>query len=156
MRNTLTIQTPLGNLVLVADQECIVGVSFTQQNAMMDIPRNELSPVLASTKDSLEAYFAGKLRDCVLPLAPQGTVFQRKVWNALQTIPYGETISYRELAQAVGCSRGFQAVGQANGRNPIAILIPCHRVIQTDGALGGYAGGVHRKAWLLAHEQTYK
>ena len=100
----------------------------------------------------LKAYLAGRLRDFDLPLAPQGTPFQQKVWAALAAIPYGETRSYKQVAEAVGCPRGCRAVGLANNRNPIAIVIPCHRVIGADGALVGYGGGLPIKECLLRLE----
>ena len=103
--------------------------------------------------EQLEAYFAGALRDFDTPLAPQGTEFQRNVWRCLREIPYGETISYSELAIRVGNPKAFRAVGLANGQNPIPILIPCHRVIGKDGSLVGYGGGLHIKEKLLALER---
>lgn len=108
--------------------------------------------VMTQLKQELNAYFAGHLQQFSVPLAPHGTDFQQQVWAALRRIPYGETWSYRDLAQQVQRPQGYQAVGQANGRNPIGIIVPCHRVIQADGSLGGYAGGVDRKSWLLRHE----
>lgn len=104
-------------------------------------------------QQELERYFAGELTQFNLPLRPHGTVFQQAVWAALETIPYGTTWSYKTLAEAVGRPKGYQAVGQANGKNPIVILIPCHRVIAADGSLGGYGGGLPRKKQLLAVEK---
>jgi methylated-DNA-[protein]-cysteine S-methyltransferase len=101
----------------------------------------------------LRAYFAGKLREFDLPLAPEGTEFQRKVWSALERIPYGETLSYGELARRIGNPKASRAVGLANGANPIPIIIPCHRVIGSDGTLTGYGGGLAIKEKLLALEQ---
>ena len=100
------------------------------------------SPLLHEAREQLAAYFAGRLRRFDLPLAPQGTPFQLRVWRALQDIPYGRTCSYAELAAAVGSPRACRAVGQANGRNPLMIVIPCHRVIAAGGGLGGYSGGL--------------
>jgi methylated-DNA-[protein]-cysteine S-methyltransferase len=100
----------------------------------------------------LAAYFAGQLRDFDVPLAPEGTEFQKKVWRELCRIPFGETISYSELARRIGQPTASRAVGLANGRNPIAIIVPCHRVIGADGSLTGYGGGIDRKKWLLGHE----
>ena len=107
----------------------------------------------AGVIEQLRAYFAGALRDFTAPLAPQGTSFQQDVWLRLRDIPYGETISYSELAMRVGNPRAFRAVGLANGQNPIPILIPCHRVIGKDGTLVGYGGGLHIKEKLLALER---
>lgn len=100
----------------------------------------------------LAEYFNGLRQAFDLPLAPQGTDFQRRVWQALSTIPFGETRCYAEIAEQLGCKGGQRAVGAANGRNPLAIVVPCHRVIGSDGRLTGYAGGIGRKQWLLAHE----
>ena len=108
--------------------------------------------LLAEAERQLTAYFAGELREFSLPLKPAGTDFQRKVWDALREIPYGETRSYAEIAARVGCPRGYRAVGLANNRNPIPILIPCHRVVGANGALTGYAGGLAVKEALLRLE----
>ncbi|HEX2088219.1 MAG TPA: methylated-DNA--[protein]-cysteine S-methyltransferase [Solirubrobacteraceae bacterium] len=110
-------------------------------------------PALAGVVAQLDAYFAGERTAFGLPLAPAGTAFQRRVWEALREIPYGETISYRELAARAGNPAACRAAGHANGRNPIAIVVPCHRVVGADGRLTGYGGGLERKAWLLAHER---
>ena len=113
---------------------------------------DERTPLLREAGRQLKAYLAGRLRDFDLPLAPQGTPFQQKVWAALTAIPYGETRSYKQVAEAVGCPKGCRAVGMANNRNPIAIVIPCHRVIGADGALVGYGGGLAVKEVLLRLE----
>ncbi len=105
-----------------------------------------------AAREQLDAYFAGELERFDLRLAPAGTAFQLRVWEELQRIPFGETISYGELADRVGRPGAARAVGTANGRNPLAIVVPCHRVIGSDGALHGFAGGLERKRWLLAHE----
>lgn len=112
----------------------------------------EETPVLRQTREELAEYFAGTRRAFTVPLAPCGTAFQRKVWAALQDIPYGETRSYKQIAEAVGQPKAFRAVGMANNRNPIAILIPCHRVIGSNGALVGYGGGLDIKTRLLRLE----
>ena len=105
-----------------------------------------------TTRDQLEAFFAGERREFALALAPAGTVFQLGVWAALRAIPYGTTISYGELARRIGNPRAVRAVGLANGRNPLSIIVPCHRVIGADGTLTGYGGGLERKRFLLALE----
>ena len=110
------------------------------------------TPLLLEGERQLLEYLGGQRKTFNLPLNPQGTPFQRRVWQCLCQIPYGQVISYRELAAQVGSPRAFQAVGQANGRNPLPILIPCHRVIAADGTLGGYASGVEHKAFLLRLE----
>lgn len=103
--------------------------------------------------NQFQAYFAGELYEFDLPLSPSGTSFQLEVWQALQAIPYGQTISYAELARKIGKPRAMRAVGAANGRNPLPIVIPCHRVIGSNGSLTGYGGGLWRKQWLLEHER---
>jgi len=104
--------------------------------------------------EQLGEYFRGARREFDLPLAPRGTPFEQQVWSQLRTIPYGRTISYRELAMRLGSPAAYRAVGRANGRNPIAIVIPCHRVIGADGSLTGYGGGIPLKAALLKHEEA--
>jgi methylated-DNA-[protein]-cysteine S-methyltransferase len=109
---------------------------------------------LAAVVDQLEAYFAGSRETFDVPLDLQGTDFQRRVWAGLLEIPYGETMSYGELARRVARPGASRAVGLANGRNPVAIIVPCHRVIGADGTLTGYGGGLDRKVWLLDHERS--
>jgi methylated-DNA-[protein]-cysteine S-methyltransferase len=109
--------------------------------------------VLTATARQLAAYFAGRLRRFDLPLAPAGTPFQQRVWSALSGIPFGETRSYGQLAEAIGKASAMRAVGAANGRNPISIVVPCHRVIGADGSLTGFGGGIERKRFLLSLEQ---
>ena len=108
--------------------------------------------MLRETARQLSAYFDGSLRVFSVPLAFEGTPFQRSVWQALLTIPYGETRTYGEIARQIGNPAAVRAVGAANGRNPISIIVPCHRVIGADGSLTGYGGGVEAKRWLLGHE----
>lgn len=142
--------TPVGRLCIGEEDGCITRVTWNQIPA--DAVEEETG-LIAQCKKELDEFFAGKRKTFDLPLAPKGTEFQRKVWQALQEIPYGETRSYKEIASAAGSPKGFRAVGMANNKNPIAILIPCHRVIGSGGKLVGYAAGVERKAWLLALEQ---
>ncbi len=114
------------------------------------------APIFGGCLTQLDEYFQGKRRDFTLPLLPEGTDFQLKAWRRLQQIPYGKTVSYREIPVALERPGAARAVGNANHRNPIAILIPCHRVIGKDGSLTGYAGGLWRKQWLLEHEKRYQ
>lgn len=148
------IDSPVGKLLLVENDGQLGRVHFDADEASSRLPREQVceSPLLRETQAQLAAYFDGKLKRFDLPLAPVGTAFQQRVWRALCEIPYGETISYAELARLVESPRGFRAVGGANGSNPIALIIPCHRVIATGGGLGGYAGGLDRKRWLLELE----
>ena len=138
-----TVDTPIGTLWLAADEDGLTAISFDP------LPAGPASPVCREAAEQLEAYFAGELRDLELPLAPRGTDFQRSVWTAVAGIPYGGTASYREIATALGRPAACRAVGAANGRNPLPVVIPCHRVIGTAGALTGYGGGLERKRALL-------
>ena len=157
--------TPIGRLALVADEAGhLRAVGFTDGHTRMErqlrsyAAQREGRIVPASNPGGLTAalgaYFAGDLTAIDgLPVATGGTEFQRTVWRALRTIPCGETISYRELAQRIGNPAAVRAVGLANGANPIGVVVPCHRVIGSNGSLTGYGGGIDRKRWLLAHEQ---
>src|SRR5262245_57068248 len=149
------IPSPVGDLTLVSNGAALTGLSMSGQKggpeADSDWLRDEGE--FDAVARQLAAYFAGDLREFNLPLAPRGTEFQKKVWRELCRIPYGETISYGELARRIGQPGASRAVGLANGRNPIGIIVPCHRVIGADGTLTGYGGGLDRKKWLLEHEK---
>ena len=140
------ISSPLGPLTLFAEDGHLTALVYGDYGGYDDLP------LFREAKRQLEEYFAGQRHTFSLPMAPDGTEFQCRVWQVLQDIPDGTAISYRELADRVGSPRAFQAVGQANGRNPLPILIPCHRVIASNGTLGGYSGGVERKRYLLQRE----
>ena len=148
------ISTPVGRLRLAGDDEGLRGISFQNRFRPVEIAedseraREPFREVIAQ----LEGYFAGDRRGFDLPLAPEGTPFQREVWSALREIPYGETRSYGEVARRLGRSNASRAVGAANGRNPIPIIIPCHRVIGADGSLTGFGGGLEIKRRLLELE----
>ncbi|MCB0077104.1 MAG: methylated-DNA--[protein]-cysteine S-methyltransferase [Anaerolineales bacterium] len=142
------VETPLGLVEIEANAHGLTALRFVEA-APEAVQGNGISEAAAT---QLIDYFAGARRDFSVPLAMQGTEFQQGVWRALTEIPYGQTISYQQLAVRLGQPHGAQAVGAANGQNPIAIIVPCHRVLGKDGALIGYAGGLHRKAWLLRHE----
>lgn len=148
------LDSPIGTLLITGNGHALTGL-FTSGHASKDEQTAEYSdndPVLKQAGEQLTAYFSGDLKTFDLPLAPQGTTFQNTVWQALLAIPYGQTWSYGQLAQHIGNPKASRAVGLANGRNPISIIIPCHRVIGADGSLTGYGGGIERKQWLLAHE----
>ena len=153
-----TMPSAVGELLLTADADGLTGVYFEPRRrgpSRDDVAawrRDAAHPVLAAARAQLAAYFAGELTAFDLPLAPQGTPFQRRVWDALLEIPYGATTSYGALARRLGDPRATRAVGAANGRNPLSIVVPCHRVVGADGALTGFGGGIERKRWLLAHE----
>ena len=144
----------LGEVTIVEEDGRIVilGLSAKDKAAIPADAVQAESPILRKARAQLEEYLAGRRTVFDLPLAPCGTDFQRKVWQALTRIPYGETRSYKQIAQAVGCPRGCRAVGLANNRNPISIVIPCHRVIGADGRLVGYGGGLPLKEALLRLE----
>ena len=141
-------KSPVGILDIRTDGKAITGVYLVKdQNIKKQTSTN---PVIVEACKQFDEYFAGERQTFDLPLSPQGgTPFQQKVWNQLKKIPYGQTISYAQLAQAVGNPKACRAVGSANGKNPISIIIPCHRVIASDGSLGGYAGGLKMKKQLL-------
>ena len=156
---TTTIESPVGPLTLTAEGGALTRVHMYEQRHMpTSIPPEWERDDDAFTEivAQLDDYFAGTLTEFDLPLAAAGTDFQKRVWRALCEIPYGETISYGELARYVGKPGASRAVGLANGRNPIGIVVPCHRVIGADGSLTGYGGGIERKVWLLQHEATYR
>ena len=141
--------SPLGTLRLTATDRGLRSVGFVER---ADGQADDDHPVLERAAGELSEYFAGKRTTFSVPLAAEGTDFQHEVWEHLRTIPPGRTVSYADVARAVGKPRGSQAVGRANGSNPLAIVVPCHRVVGTTGKLTGYAGGVERKQWLLRHE----
>jgi len=153
--------SPVGELLLVASDAGLVAIRFERNRHGEDprassVPSSEASGaearILADARTQLDAYFAGALKDFDLPLDPRGTPFQQKVWTALRAIPFGQTVSYAELARRTGDPKAVRAVGAANGRNPIPLIVPCHRVIGADGSLVGFGGGLERKRWLLCHE----
>lgn len=152
---TRICSTPIGPLRVQASEYGIQSVIFVDAKTEASLTDDRVPKgVLSEALNQLEAYFAGTLTDFSLPLDPAGTDFQRTVWKALADIPFGRTLSYGDIARSIGQPKGSQAVGLANGRNPIAIIVPCHRVIASDGKLTGYAGGIERKKWLLRHESA--
>ncbi len=146
------IDSPVGLLEITATRTALCGLQFRGKRPPASTPAAPRHPVLDRAARQLEEYFAGHRREFVLPLAPEGTAFQRRVYRVLLAIPFGATRSYADVARAVGNARAVRAVGAANGRNPIAIVIPCHRVIGADGSLTGFGGGLGTKRWLLRHE----
>lgn len=154
---TTTLDSPVGPLTLAARDGCLTGVHMEdQRHAPTDTAAWQRDDaVFTEVARQIEAYFAGELDRFDLPMRPVGSEFQQRVWLGLREIPYGETISYGELARRVGNARASRAVGLANGRNPIGIIVPCHRVIGADGTLTGYGGGLDRKRWLLNHERRH-
>ena len=143
--------SPIGRLVLEADGEILIGIWLPSEGRTTTHSTGELPTVLKDTASQLDEYFAGERTEFDVPMELDGTDFQKDVWTELSRIPYGETISYGELARRVGRPKGPRAVGQANGRNPIPIIVPCHRVLASNG-IGGYGGGLPMKRALLAVE----
>ena len=148
------VSTPIGRLIVASDGAAISGVWMANAKPSDDQWEQHRGgdALLTEARSELLAYFEGRLREFRVPLAPNGTEFQRRVWAALTKIPYGTTISYGELARQLRNTAAVRAVGAANGRNPIPIIVPCHRVIGSDGSLTGFGGGLDRKRWLLEHE----
>ncbi len=144
--------SPLGPLLLTGDGVAITGL-YTEQHVRPPTELGERSDeAFAEARAQLAEYFAGRRDDFDLPLNATGTAFQRAVWDALRQVGYGQTMSYRQVAERLGNPKAVRAVGSANSRNPISIIVPCHRVVGSDGKLVGYAGGFHAKRWLLDHE----
>ena len=151
--NKAIIKTPLGNAILEGDAAGLSKFVLLEEEV---IPSSNPAPHLTEAIEQLEQYFEGERKDFNLKLNPQGTEFQKKVWQALQTVPFGKTASYMELSKQLGDPLAIRAVAAANGKNPLWIIVPCHRIIGSDGSLTGYAGGLWRKKWLLEHEQQEK
>ncbi|MER3375931.1 MAG: methylated-DNA--[protein]-cysteine S-methyltransferase [Allomuricauda sp.] len=149
---TTYLQTPIGLAEFRGDENGLVSVSVLDMNKPIGI----IPEVLEDAVYQFREYFEGTRQQFDLKLNPSGTDFQKKVWNALLEIPFGKTISYLELSKQLGDVKAIRAVASANGKNPLWIVVPCHRVIGTNGDLTGYAGGLHRKKWLLEHESPAK
>jgi methylated-DNA-[protein]-cysteine S-methyltransferase len=150
------IPSPLGTLLLVGDDEGVRGIYFYDADharKVLPLDARESPDSFAAVIEQLDAYFTGERTSFDLPLAARGTEFQRDVWRALTKIPYGTTTTYGAIARSIGRPRAVRAVGAANGRNPLSIVVPCHRVIGEDGTLTGYAGGIENKRALLDLER---
>ena len=150
MQNYFSYKTPAGPITIASNGNAIIGVLIGVHHLSGE---NKPNQITNNAANQLQEYFAGKRRVFDLPLEPHGTTFQKQVWQALQEIPYGETRSYREIAESIGNPKAYRAVGSANNKNPIHIVIPCHRVIGSNGAPIGYAAGVQVKEFLLDLEQ---
>ncbi len=151
-----SLVTPLGRLQLFATERGLCGVFFEQHRPPPVLHAAEGdSAVLSVARVQLTEYFAGARKAFSVPLEPSGTAFQKSVWHGLTQIPYGDHQSYAWLARELKKPRAVRAVGSANRKNPLSIIVPCHRVLGADGSLTGYAGGLERKQWLLAHEQRF-
>jgi methylated-DNA-[protein]-cysteine S-methyltransferase len=151
------LDSPIGTLLLRGDGRVLTGLFMDEQRHRPALPdgceRNDAA--FRAVREQLNAYFTGKLQKFDVALAGEGSPFQRTVWTALCQIPFGETESYGGLARRIGNANASRAVGLANGKNPIGIIVPCHRVVGANGSLTGYGGGLERKQWLLEHERRY-
>ena len=152
MTEVAYLQTPIGISEFKGDENGLISVRVLDKN----VPIGIIPEVLEDAIHQFREYFEGKRRKFDLTLNPEGTSFQKKVWELLQEIPYGKTISYLELSKRLGNPKAIRAAAAANGKNPLWIIVPCHRVIGSNGDLTGYAGGLHRKKWLLEHESPAK
>jgi methylated-DNA-[protein]-cysteine S-methyltransferase len=156
MTDYARIASPLGDILAAAENGALIGLWFEGQKYYPQIPddwrENAASPAIARCRKQLAEYFAGKRDRFDLPLAPRGTPYQQKIWREIAAIPFGKTLSYAELAKRAGNGDAARAAGAATGRNPMSIVIPCHRVVGSKGALTGYAGGLDRKTRLLGLE----
>ena len=145
-------ESPMGRMLIVASDEGLNGLYFIDQKYYREVEpdwvRGEKHPVVRQTAREMKEYFGGKRKEFDVPLAPEGTPFQAEVWKAISSVRYGNTITYSELARRAGHPDAIRAAGTATGRNPITIIVPCHRIIGADGSLTGYAGGLHRKRAL--------
>lgn len=171
MRYGCYIDSPVGKLQVVEMDGKLTHILFCSRREPKPVTQNghevlakvhgktiyfeeKMTPVLQKTKKELEEYFDGKRKTFDLPLFPEGTIFQLKAWEGLGTIPYGETRTYKQMAEYAGCPKGYRAIGLANNRNPISIVVPCHRVIGSDGKLVGFGGGLDKKELLLNLEKN--
>lgn len=152
--HTVFMQSPIGVIEIVGNSEGVSSILFKDDDSLAiseNIPK-ELNDVVTQ----LQEYFEGKRSTFNVKISPKGTDFQKRVWNELLNIPFGKTLNYQQIANKLGDPKVIRAAASANGKNPISIIIPCHRVIGSDGSLTGYAGGLHRKKWLLEHENPWQ
>ena len=156
------IDTPLGTMYLAIRDGALREAGFVETWARpvisphADEAAEQLSSAAERIRDAVAAYFDGDVEAIdAIEIAPDGSDFQRAVWQAIREVPAGQTASYQQIAQAVGKPAAYRAVGTATGRNPVGIAVPCHRIVRSDGGLGGYGGGLHRKEWFLAHERSH-
>ncbi|MCX7922097.1 MAG: methylated-DNA--[protein]-cysteine S-methyltransferase [Clostridia bacterium] len=148
-------KSEVGLLEIAGNEDGICGLGFIDDNDTRDIDNNLIHPSLQECHTQIDEYFRGVRKEFTVNLQLSGTEFQRKVWEELCNIPYGQAVSYKDVAVAIGSEKAVRAVGNANRNNQIAIIIPCHRVIGSNRKLTGYAGGLWRKEWLLEHERQY-
>lgn len=152
----LDYESPIGIIEIIGNNVAIGSILFSEKDKVEKILQAETPPVLMDCVTQLNEYFKGERQEFTFPYEFEGTAFQKTVWNALTQIPYATTESYKGLAVSIGKERAVRAVGTANGKNKLSIVVPCHRIIGTNGKLTGYAGGLWRKEWLLKHERSIK
>ncbi|MGG0717486.1 methylated-DNA--[protein]-cysteine S-methyltransferase [Robertmurraya massiliosenegalensis] len=148
--------SPLGVVEIVGNEEGIYSIKFSEKDKAEQLLEDEPPNVLVDCRNQLDQYFNGRRKEFTIPYTLEGTNFQKTVWNALTKTPYGQTVSYKDIAALIGNENAVRAVGNANGKNKLSIVIPCHRIVGSSGKLTGYAGGLWRKEWLLKHESTFK
>ncbi|MFO1442393.1 methylated-DNA--[protein]-cysteine S-methyltransferase [Bacillus sp. Bva_UNVM-123] len=151
----LDYQSPIGVIEIVGTDEAICSILFSDQDKIVNRIQDDLPKVLLDCFNELDEYFKGTRNQFTIPYNLEGTAFQKSVWNALTKIQYGQTGSYKDIALSIKNEKAVRAVGSANGKNKLSIVIPCHRIIGANGKLTGYAGGLWRKEWLLQHEQAF-
>ncbi|KMY52108.1 methylated-DNA--[protein]-cysteine S-methyltransferase [Peribacillus loiseleuriae] len=152
----LDYESPIGVIEIIGTHEAISSILFSEENKKVDFLQPGIPSAIAECYNQLDEYFKGDRHEFTFPYQFEGTNFQKTVWNALIKIPYAETKSYKDIAVSIGNEKAIRAVGSANGKNKLSIVIPCHRVIGSNGKLTGYAGGLWRKEWLLQHERSLK
>ncbi|GAA0363792.1 methylated-DNA--[protein]-cysteine S-methyltransferase [Bacillus horti] len=152
----LDYESPIGVLEIIGTQDAITSIMFTDDDKKVNLTNAETPKVLTECYNQLDEYFKGTRREFTFPYEFKGTDFQRTVWQALRKVPYAKTGTYMGLAANIGNEKAIRAVGNANGKNKLSIVIPCHRIIGSNGKLTGYAGGLWRKEWLLQHEMNFK
>jgi len=153
---SIDYKSPIGILEIIGTDQAISSILFVERELMENTVQEETPQVLKDCLAQIDDYFKGELHEFTFPYVMNGTIFQQSVWNALKGITYAQTGSYKDIAVTIGNEKAIRAVGSANGRNKLTIVIPCHRIIGTNGKLTGYAGGLWRKEWLLQHEHKVK
>jgi methylated-DNA-[protein]-cysteine S-methyltransferase len=151
----LDYESPIGIIEITGTNDAISSIMFAERDIKINIMQEHTPQVLAESFSQLDEYFKGERREFTFPYTLEGTIFQKNVWNALTGILYANTGSYKDIAVSIGNEKAIRAVGSANGRNKLSIVIPCHRIIGSNGKLTGYAGGLWRKEWLLQHERNF-
>lgn len=152
----LDYASPVGIIEILGTDEAICSIMFSEKDGIVDSMQDETPKVMKDCMGQLDEYFKGTRNEFTFPYSVLGTDFQKTVWNALKSISYAQTGSYKDIAVSIGNEKAIRAVGSANGKNKLSIVIPCHRIIGSNGKLTGYAGGLWRKEWLLQHERNFK